>query len=173
MKTFRLIGMALLAIIMSVNFIACSSDDNNDNEQEQQTIANLLGTWKCITTIPYEEHSVTQGGDGLREGLKIKFIQNNKCFIDFRGNGFYTGSGYKNNPTESDWDSEEGDKWFLSGNNLTIMESDLDRWVGTVTVKGNEMIFTYKYQNWNYDKQTMISESKETYTSKFTLTSRN
>lgn len=172
MKTIRLIGMAILAIIMSVNIIACSSDDNNDSEKQQIT-ANLLGTWKCTSTTPHVEHSATQGGEGLYEGLKIKFIQNNKCFIDYWGNGFDTGSGNKNNPTESDWDSEEGCKWLLSGNNLTVMESDLDRWVGTVTIKGNEMTFTYKYQDWNYDKQTMVSESKETYTSKFTLTSRN
>ena len=172
MKTLKFIGMALLAIIMSVNLVACSSDDNNDSE-EQQTSINLLGTWKCTSTIPYEEHSATQGGNELYEGSKIKFIQNNKCFIDYWGDGFDTGSGNINNPTESDWDSEEGCKWLLNGNNLTVMESDLDRWVGTVTVKGNEMIFTYKYQDWNYDKQTMISESKETYTSKFTLTSRN
>ena len=168
MKTLRFIGMAISAVIMSVNFIACSSDDNNDNEN-----TNLLGTWKCSSTLPYEEHTAAQGGDGFREGLKIKFIQNNKCFIDYWGHGFYTGSGYINNPTESDWDSEEGDKWLLSGNNLTVMEGDLDRWVGTVTIKGNEMTFTYKYQDWNYDKQIMVSESKETYTSKFTLTSRN
>ncbi len=30
MKTFRLIGMALLAILISVNFIACSSDDDEE-----------------------------------------------------------------------------------------------------------------------------------------------
>ena len=172
MKTLKLLELTLSAIVFSIGFIACSSDDNNNNE-EQQTSENILGTWKCSSTLPYEEHNATQGGDGFREGLKIKFIQNDKCFIDFRGNGFETGSGTINDPTESDWDSEDGCKWQLNGNNLTIMESDLDRWLGTVNIKDGEMTFTYKYQNWNYDSQTMTSESKETYTSKFTLTSRN
>ncbi len=31
MKTFRLIGMALIAIVMSVNFTSCSSDDDEEN----------------------------------------------------------------------------------------------------------------------------------------------
>jgi len=31
MKTFRLIGMALFAIMMCVNFTACSSDDDEEN----------------------------------------------------------------------------------------------------------------------------------------------
>lgn len=35
MKTFRLIGMALLAVVMSVNFTSCSSDDEEDEEYTQ------------------------------------------------------------------------------------------------------------------------------------------
>ncbi len=31
MKTFRLIGMALITIVMSVNFTSCSSDDDEEN----------------------------------------------------------------------------------------------------------------------------------------------
>lgn len=41
MRTFRLIGMTLLMVILAVNFTACS-----DDEEEEQTIieqANLIG----------------------------------------------------------------------------------------------------------------------------------
>ena len=31
MKTFRFLGMALLAVVMCANFIACSSDDDEDD----------------------------------------------------------------------------------------------------------------------------------------------
>lgn len=31
MKTLRLLGMALIAILVSVNFTACSSDDDEKN----------------------------------------------------------------------------------------------------------------------------------------------
>ena len=37
MKTLRFIGMAIVAIIMSVNFVACS-DDDDDNP--------IVGTWR-------------------------------------------------------------------------------------------------------------------------------
>ena len=40
MKTFRLIGMALLAVVMCVNFASCSSDDD-----EEEISASLEGTW--------------------------------------------------------------------------------------------------------------------------------
>ena len=46
MKTFKLIGMALLAVVMSISFIACSSD-NDDNKE---TTTSLSGTtWKVVS----------------------------------------------------------------------------------------------------------------------------
>ncbi|WP_174647215.1 hypothetical protein [Bacteroides sp. Marseille-P8574] len=41
MKTLRLIGMAIVAVIMSVNFAACSDDDDEDNNGNNP----LVGTW--------------------------------------------------------------------------------------------------------------------------------
>lgn len=41
MRTFRLIGMALIAMLMCVNFTACSSDDDEPTEE-----IGLVGTWK-------------------------------------------------------------------------------------------------------------------------------
>ena len=42
MRTFRLIGMALFAIMMCVNFTACSNDEEEDSNT---TIAQLKGIW--------------------------------------------------------------------------------------------------------------------------------
>ena len=41
MKTLRFIGMAIVAIIMSVNFAACSDDDEEGNNGNNP----LVGTW--------------------------------------------------------------------------------------------------------------------------------
>lgn len=41
MKTFRLIGMALFAVVMCANFTSCSDDEENSNT----TIAQLKGIW--------------------------------------------------------------------------------------------------------------------------------
>lgn len=40
MKTLRFIGMALIAVIMCVNFVACSDDE------EEEANAAIEGTWK-------------------------------------------------------------------------------------------------------------------------------
>lgn len=41
MKTLRLIGMAVIAIIMSANFAACSDDDDKRSNP-------VIGTWEVI-----------------------------------------------------------------------------------------------------------------------------
>ena len=41
MKTLRLIGMAVIAVIMSVNFAACSDDDEDKGSSNP-----IVGTWQ-------------------------------------------------------------------------------------------------------------------------------
>ena len=48
MKTLRLIGMTLLMVMLTVNFTACS-DDDDDNELSlpvDNTLELLIGTWE-------------------------------------------------------------------------------------------------------------------------------
>ena len=40
MKTFRLIGMALLAIVMCVNFTSCSDDEEEPSKNDDGVITN-------------------------------------------------------------------------------------------------------------------------------------
>ncbi|WP_294619787.1 lipocalin family protein [uncultured Bacteroides sp.] len=55
MKTLRLIGMALIAVVMCVNFAACSDDD----EDESGNAASLIGTWKIVKTV-YDDGEITE-----------------------------------------------------------------------------------------------------------------
>ena len=48
MRTLRFIGMAIVAVIMSVNFAACSDDDE---EGSTPTTENIVGQW----VLTYEE----------------------------------------------------------------------------------------------------------------------
>lgn len=118
-------------------------------------------------------------GDGFEVGSALVFfnspftsadkkISGNKCFIVYDGENVndYTISAWDNAVEWYEGDQEFEPVYTLKGKNLTIMECDLDRYVGTIAINGNEMTFTYKYQNWNYDSGTMTSESK-TYVSTF------
>ena len=57
MKTLRFIGMAVVAIIMSVNFVACS-DDDDDNP--------IVGTWRSeVSNNSYDSFTFNTDGSGI------------------------------------------------------------------------------------------------------------
>ena len=54
MKTFRLIGMALLAVVMSVNFASCSSDD--DEEPTKNDDGVITNQKRLVEFTETDEH---------------------------------------------------------------------------------------------------------------------
>lgn len=71
MKTLRFIGMAIVAIIMSVNFAACS-DDDDDNP--------IIGTWRSeVDSYGYSD-SFTFNTDG--SGIWQEYRNNNQTDSD-------------------------------------------------------------------------------------------
>lgn len=162
MKKLKFLAFALFAVLACVNFASCS-DDDKDNPT-----ADIIGTWECVDSENLDDSGEN---DSFDRGTLLRLLNGGKCFIGYHGsfeiyNPETGGWETVADPTEKQWVDEEGDRWDLKGNNLTVREPDLDRYVGTITVNGNEMTFTYKYQNWNYDSGTMTSESG-TYVSKF------
>lgn len=56
MKTFRLVGMALIAILLSVGFTSCSKDDNDDS-------SSIVGVWE-YTSNNDGSGTIAFGSDG-------------------------------------------------------------------------------------------------------------
>ena len=74
-KTFRMLGMIIIVMLMNVNFSACSSDDEDDNNLP------IVGTWytenqyEVGTDWEYTEYAeVTYKKDGTLTGYwKVTF----------------------------------------------------------------------------------------------------
>lgn len=169
MKTFRLIGMALLAVVVSVNFCACSDDEEENVSPYSE---DILGLWECI-----------EGSERLPVGTALKFfegefdespyneggtLKGKKCMIGWGGRFEYAGGA--TDPTETQWDEsarsydyyEFPPLYTLSNNSLKIFECDYDRWIGTIAIEGDIMTYTYKYQDWIYlatDNQELVEET--------------
>lgn len=132
-------------VLLGFTSIACSSD-----KDEEPAGANIIGSWKCISESQSSE--TLESSNDFVKGEVIQFLEGGRCLLP--------------------WDEvsdpmDEWSSWSLKEDNLTIMESDLDRWIGKIKINGNEMTFTYKYQNWNYDSGTMTEEDPITYISVF------
>ena len=106
MKTLRLIGTTLLMVMLTVNFTACS------DEEEEQTIieqANLIGkwqtTWEKIHKVENGKEVVTS--DEAYTNALLEFKADGTC-IESRVEGGYT----------------ETSRWSLKDNKLTISYDD-------------------------------------------------
>lgn len=77
MRTFRLIGMALIAMLMCVNFTACSSDD--DENDANSTIELLQGVWY----------------DAYTDGHHYFIVEKDHCYSGDKPSTVYAGEKYK------------------------------------------------------------------------------
>ncbi len=133
MKTFRLIGMALLAIVLSVSFIACSSDNDDNN-------GSLVGTTWKVVSIDNAYHDDSEGLIGAT--------------------GTLNADGTVTLNPKSDWTYSH---WTLNDNTLKIVlgQGHPDDYVeGTISISGNsatwDCYWADVYGQWNHKDWTHI-----------------
>lgn len=121
MKTFRLIGMALLAIVLCVNFASCSSDDDEDS-----TLKLLQGVWYDANTDGYPYFIVEKDHCYFSDQPStVNYDEKYKYTFDSKTNILYC---YGYNSEENTYDD---DAWLIrvksiSNTNLTIELLDED-----------------------------------------------
>lgn len=142
MRTLRLIGFAIIAIVMSVNFAACSDDDDDFNTDD------LVGLWEGVTS-EFEEKENGQTVDKDTESLDDERIR-------FNSDGTLT-SYYKSGSTwmiedEGTWSVKDG-KIYMRGDGeevVTILELNPQKLVIEISESGVEDGISYSY----YEKDT-------------------
>ena len=123
MKTLRFIEMALLAVVLCVNFAACSDDDD-----EPQTPSNHIGTvW--VGTNP---------NTGFEVEVSIK--NDTKCVVTV----------YKPNSTDL-YDQEECA--YLYSETTGAFSCEYDGYTITGKIEGNRMELTDKYGTYTLTKK--------------------
>ena len=74
MKTLRLIGFGLFAVLLSFAFASCDPDDDGDDETTPETpvVTNpLVGTWVCDEGD--WKHTVTFNSDGTGKNIYLEY----------------------------------------------------------------------------------------------------
>ena len=141
MKTFRLIGMALLAIVMCVNFTSCS-----DDEEEQGETFNIEGTWLLQSSKGYIEN----GNDKNTWDESYPDLQETKLEVTKNSNGKYTFKEYYFQDGSNSWENDPFTYYpTLSGTTLTVTPHIMDCW-DTAEIKSldktkDEYILKYIY----------------------------
>ena len=109
MKTFRFIGMALVAVLMCVNFISCSSSDNEEDEPASTNM--LIGTWNKVSEFKrteYADGSYKENESNSDNHFRLVFKSNNK------------GESYEYE--NGKWIKENDFTWELNGSKLYMDE---------------------------------------------------
>ena len=136
MKTLRLIGMAIVAIVMSVNFTACSDDDDDID------IAQLEGTWGLVRDEGYEYY------EGEKESWNDSYDPANptedceKIVISKVADNTYSfaSSYYYGNQ----WHTGDTGKFTLDGNKLIPVDGDAGKFTELVVANSNELVIETK-----------------------------
>lgn len=154
MKTLRFIGMAIIAVIMSVNFAACSDDDEEDNKPNSEKI---VGQW----ILTYEEGYIT---DPTYPEDNQEWSHAPKDEIEYLGNLTFRADGTF---VESDLDNSElwSGKWKLSNNLLTLTGGDEvedTSELKVLEVSANKLVLEYYLR----DTEDRVEYSKTTYKKK-------
>ncbi len=115
MKTFRLIGIAIMAILISVNFIACSSDDDEELIKNED---GVITNQKRLTRI-----------EMVNDGISTwTFSYDSKGRLVFKKGGVTGDTNYTwgNNVIMATDDDNESMRIYTLSNNLVKSISDTD-----------------------------------------------
>jgi len=134
MKTLRLIGMALFAIVMSLNFVACDDDDD-----EGCNCCQLEGTWGLVREEGfeyingqkenYDETNDPTNPNDDSEKVVIKKVGGNKYTWTYYE--FYTGQ----------WHEQETETFTLEGNKIIPAQVDPEvHYIKVVTANEKHLV---------------------------------
>jgi len=124
-KTFRFIGMALMAVLVSMGFAACSDDDDNIGN-----VSDIYGTWETTHSEGWEKVDGKIDDEWDWDASK----SSNTDYLDrfvFTEDGevtMYYWSG-------SRWYSDGTYDYTISGNKLRIEDYDGDEEDLVITIK--------------------------------------
>lgn len=127
MKTFRLFGMVLMTVLMSVGFTACSSDDDNDNGYSSA----IVETWMQQNASGYSVELTFNSDGTCSELTKLESTS-----AKMKYNGTYNVKGDK---LTIIWTEYLG--WNFLTNKWLDLDKDTETVIITISINGNKMTF--------------------------------
>ena len=143
MRTLRLIGLAIVAIVMSVNFAACSDDDDDFNTDD------LVGLWEGVTSEFEEKENGQVVDQDDAENIDDERIRFNS---DGTLTSYYKGGSTGVLEDEGTWSVKDG-KIYMRGDGeevVKILELSPQKLVVEISESGVEDGISYSY----YEKST-------------------
>ena len=150
MKTLRLIGMAIVAIIMSVNFAACGDDD--DEEDNRPLAEKLIGHW----VLTYEEGFI-KDSEYPDEDEAWSHAPKDECeyfgHFTFRADGTY--SQYDLDGTSNPQSIE---KWSVNGDVITLIEDEHEQYdLKVLEITSDKLVLEHYFKDESYEVRAKMT----------------
>lgn len=155
MSTLKFIRIAIVAVIMSINFTACG-DDNNDKENNNiLSTEQLVGQWM----LTYEE-GWYKSKSFPEENKEWSHIPREEC--EWFGNFTFRADGTF---TEYELDNSErtNGKWAYSNSLLTLIENGLinePKDLKVVEVSTNKLVLEYNTKRPDNEEYAIMTYQK-------------
>jgi uncharacterized lipoprotein YehR (DUF1307 family) len=187
MRTLRLIGMAVIAVIMSAGFAACSDDDDNNNNNNNSSI-NPQNVFTHGMPKQVSDMKITQNEQGLVTKIKtddatVTFEYPNTLTKAETTGQYVTMTIKKDTGGEQEetfiFDMEIGSDGFVKHCSETEEDGDIESWDFRYTKEGNlnymkrseggNEITTITYTDGNITKTSTISEDEPDVNSEYNI----
>lgn len=165
MKQFRLLGMALLALIMSVGFVACSSSDDDNNGGGNNKGLHNNGKKLISISSSYEDNALSTINFVYGEdGKLIKALEKNGDY----GTTRYIDVVWTNNTITLTPHSGWENPCTLTLNEGKITSADDSKHIQATIYSGNNISYTTGYNEtkytWENGNIVKVEHRSDTYT---------
>ena len=149
MKTLRLIGMAIVAIMMSVNFAACSDDD--DEEDNRPLAEKLIGHW----VLTYEEGFIDSEYPDDDEAWS--HAPKDEC--EYFGNFTFRADGtYSEYDLDGTSNPQSIEKWSVNGDVITLIEDEHEQYdLKVLEITSDKLVLEHYFKDEGYEVRAKMT----------------
>ena len=149
MKTLRLIGMAIVAIMMSVNFAACSDDDEEDNRPLAE---KLIGHW----VLTYEEGFI-KDSEYPDDDEAWSHAPKDEC--EYFGNFTFRADGtYSEYDLDGTSNPQSIEKWSVNGDVITLIEDEHEQYdLKVLEITSDKLVLEHYFKDESYEVRAKMT----------------
>ena len=149
MRTLRFIGMAIVAVIMSVNFAACSDDDE---EESTPTTENIVGQW----VLTYEEGYEIEP-EYPEENREWSHAPKDEC--EYFGNFTFRADGtYSEYDLDGTSNPQSIEKWSVNGDVITLIEDEHEQYdLKVLEITSDKLVLEHYFKDEGYEVRAKMT----------------
>lgn len=139
MKTLRLIGLTIMAVVMTISFTSCGDDDDEDNRPLSEKV---IGHW----VLTYEEGYI-KDSEYPEDNHSWSHAPKDEC--EYFGNFTFREDGtYSEYDLDGTSNPQSIEKWTVSGDIIRLIEDEHEQYdLKVLEITSNKLVLEYHFKD--------------------------